>query len=63
MKKMTGKKIIEYEGISIYVDYKKPKTSRGKKRMWMSIRQKEPKPWKIGTTLSYHKAIDILFKE
>jgi hypothetical protein len=46
MPKVTGTKIHEIEGIEIYVT-QLPAKRKGRDRIWIQIRQKEDKPWRM----------------
>ena len=57
-----GKPIKIVEGLEIYVTQKKAKTPKGKDRIWVSVRQKRPKEWRVAASLSYVNAVDIRFE-
>ncbi len=59
--KIRGRLIGRHEGIEIYVTPNNAKTQKGKDRVWIQIRQRTPKKWRVQTTLSYAKASDIMF--
>ncbi len=62
MTKIRGKKIASIEGLEIYVSHRKPKR-RGMERLWVSVRQNGAKKWRVGSTLSYSKAVDVRFEK
>jgi len=53
------RKIAEVEGLEIFVTPLKAKTSKGKDRIWVSVRQKEPKAWRVSISHSYVNGFDI----
>ncbi len=57
--KITGTPDFEKYGLKFYVRLHSAK-KQGKDRIWISIRQ-DNKEWTTTKTLSYQKAIDILF--
>jgi hypothetical protein len=56
-----SKLIAEENGLKIFMNYKKPKTSEGKERIWISIRQDKNKKWRQQSVLGYSKSADICF--
>jgi len=60
--KISGKKITSVDGLGIYINHIKPKKS-GKERLWISVRQEEPKRWRVAATLSYVNAVDVRFEK
>ncbi len=59
--KISGELIGEFNGLRIYGRVSRAK-KRGKDRLWIHIRQDNPKEWRIGATLSYENSIDIRFE-
>jgi len=57
-----GKLITAFKNLKIYVNDSPPK-KKGKHRVWIRVRQDEPKEWRISATLSWTKAIDIRFEK
>ena len=62
MAKNLGKPIITFDDFKIYVEHQRAK-KKGKDRIWISIRQKEPKDWRIAASLSYVNSIDVRFEK
>ncbi len=60
-KKISGELIGEFAGLRIYGLLNKAK-KRGKDRLWIHIRQDDPKAWRIAASLSYANSIDIRFE-
>ena len=61
MPKVTGTRIHEVEGIDIYVVHN-PAKRKGRDRIWIQIRQRGNKPWRMGAALAYSRAADIRFE-
>ncbi len=59
--KISGELIGEFGGLRIYGRVSRAK-KRGKDRLWIHIRQDDPKAWRIAATLSYANSIDIRFE-
>ncbi len=59
--KISGELIGEFNGVRIYGRVTRAK-KRGKDRMWIHIRQENPKEWRVAATLSYENSIDIRFE-
>lgn len=59
--KISGELIGTFNGLRIYGRLRKAKR-KGKDRLWIHIRQDNPKEWRIGATLSYANSIDIRFE-
>lgn len=59
--KISGELIGTFNGLRIYGRLRKAKR-KGKDRVWIHIRQNDPKEWRIGATLSYANSIDIRFE-
>ncbi len=60
-KKISGELIGEFNGLRIYGRVSKAKR-RGKDRLWIHIRQDDPKEWRIAATLSYANSLDVRFE-
>ena len=60
--KMTGKVLAKFCGLTIYGKLKKAKRT-GKDRLWIQIRQAEPKQYRVAESLSYMRSVDIQFEE
>ncbi len=61
-KKISGELIGEFGGLRIYGRISKAKR-KGKDRLWIHIRQDDPKVWRIAATLSYDNSLDIRFEK
>ncbi len=60
-KKISGELIGEFNGLRIYGRLSTAKR-RGKDRLWIHIRQDDPKAWRIAATLSYANSLDVRFE-
>ncbi len=60
-KKISGELIGEIAGLRIYGRISRAK-KRGKDRLWIHVRQDDPKQWRIAATLSYANSLDIRFE-
>ena len=60
--KISGKVLGEFQGLTIYGKLKKAKRS-GKDRIWIQIRQSEPKRYRVSESLSYMRSVDIQFEK
>lgn len=59
-----GPPIRTFNGLRIHGYLERPKTKRGRPRIWLSIRQpKGPKRWRISECLAYVNGVDIQFEE
>ncbi len=56
--KISGELIGTFNGLRIYGRLSRAK-KKGKDRLWIHIRQDNPKEWRIAATLSYENSIDI----
>ncbi len=56
--KISGELIGTFNGLRIYGRLSRAK-KKGKDRLWIHIRQDDPKEWRIAATLSYENSIDI----
>jgi hypothetical protein len=59
--KISGELIGTFNGLRIYGRLSKAK-KKGKDRLWIHIRQDNPKEWRVAATLSYENSIDIRFE-
>lgn len=59
--KISGELIGTFNGLRIYGRLARAKR-RGKDRLWIHIRQDNPKDWRIAGTLAYQNSIDIRFE-
>ncbi len=60
-KKISGELIGTFAGLRVYGRIRRAKR-RGKDRLWIHIRQDDPKDWRIAATLSYANSVDIRFE-
>jgi len=60
--KMHGTPIAEFHGLTIYGLFK-PAKRNGKNRLWIQIRQSQPKRYRIAESLSYMRSVDVQFEE
>ncbi len=60
--KMTGKVLAKFRGLTIYGKLQKAK-STGKDRVLIQIRQAEPKQYRVASSLSYMRSVDIQFEK
>ena len=63
MGKVTGKLVGEAHGITVTVKHKPAKTTRGKNRMWIQLRQNDGIKWTVYESLAYPHGVDIAFVE
>jgi hypothetical protein len=61
--KIAGKPVYSYQGLDIYVNPQPAKTKRGKHRVWIHIRQEDPRLWEEDEALNYVQSADIRFKK
>lgn len=61
--KVGGEVIGKFHGFTIYGTLHKAKTSYGKNRIWIQIRQSEPKRFRVSESLAYARAVDVQFAE
>jgi hypothetical protein len=61
--KVGGTVIGTFSGLTIYGNVKKAKTSKGHDRLWIQIRQDDPKEWRLSTSLSYRRSLDVQFEK
>ena len=61
--KIKGERVAEVNGIEITVLREPAKTSRGKNRLWIQIRQQKPPRYRVYQSLAYAKAVDLYFEE
>lgn len=58
-----GAPIKTFEGLRVHPRLHKPKTDRGKPRIWIVIKHnKDAKRWRVTETLSYVNAVHIQFE-
>jgi hypothetical protein len=60
--KIKGEKLAEFHGLTVYGRLKKAKL-HGKDRIWIQIRQGEPKKYRVAESLSYMRSLDVQFEE
>ena len=58
-----GAPIKTFEGLRVHAKLNKPKTERGRPRIWIVIKQDAPKRWRVAECLSYVNAVHIQFEE
>jgi hypothetical protein len=58
--KVTGRRLCDFHGLKISGKVTKAKRT-GKDRIWIQIRQDSPKKFRVGSSLSYARAVDIEF--
>ncbi len=59
--KISGELIGTFNGLRIYARMSKSKKG-GKDRLWLHVRQDNPKKWRIAAALSYTNSIDVRFE-
>jgi hypothetical protein len=60
--KVTGEIIGKFNGLTVYGTLKKAKRL-GKNRIWIQIRQSEPKNLRVAVSLAWTRACDVQFEE
>jgi len=60
--KIKGEPHIRFHGLLIFAKLKKAKRS-GKDRIWIHVRQNEPKRYRVAASLSYARSVDVQFEE
>ena len=60
--KVTGQKIGTFHGFTLYGELQKAKKT-GKDRVWIQIRQDEPKLLRSSISLTYPHALDVQFQK
>jgi hypothetical protein len=60
--KIGGQFLANFHGLTIYGNHHAPKL-RGKHRIWIQIRQDEPKALRVAECLSYMRSVDIQFEQ
>jgi hypothetical protein len=60
--KIRGQVIGRFNGLTIYGKLRKAKTY-GKNRIWIHIRQAEPKRFRVSVSLAYARAVDVQFEQ
>jgi hypothetical protein len=53
--------IASFNGIDIYGQFQPAKRS-GKNRVWIQLRQPDPRPLRVSESLSYARGVDVLFE-
>jgi hypothetical protein len=61
MPKVKGEPVLRVEGLEIYVNHF-PAKREGRDRVWVQVRQKQPKSWPMAATLAYPHGIDVRFE-
>ena len=51
-----------FNGIEVY-GLLKPAKRTGKDRLWIQLRQPDTRPYRVSESLSYARAVDILFEK
>jgi hypothetical protein len=59
--KIKATLIGSFKGIEIYAKHQPAKRS-GRDRVWIQVRQPEPRLYRVSESLSYAKGVDILFE-
>ena len=60
--KVTSEPLYEFHGLEIYGVLKKAKKD-GKDRVWIQIRQSNPKKFRVAASLNYARAVDVQFEK
>jgi hypothetical protein len=60
--KVGGVVIGKFGGFTVYGHINTAKTAKGHDRLWIQIRQDDPKQWRLTTSLSYRQSIDVQFQ-
>jgi hypothetical protein len=60
--KVGGVVIGKFAGFTVYGHVSKAKTAMGHDRLWIQIRQDDPKQWRLTTSLSYRRSLDVQFE-
>lgn len=60
--KVTGRVIGAFRGFTVYGQLYKAKRT-GKDRVWIQIRQDNPKQWRSAISLTYPHALDVQFQK
>ncbi len=63
MPRPTGVPVTTVDGLEIYVTRAPSITGRGNDRVWISVRQAEPKKWRLSASLCYVNAFDVRFEK
>jgi hypothetical protein len=61
--KHQGIIIGQYEGLLVFVNDLKPKTARGARRLYLSVRQTGTPRFRMETSLAYPHNVDLRFVE
>lgn len=63
MPKLPGAPIYSVKGLDIYVTSFPAKTETGRDRILISVRQANPKKWRLAASLCYVNAFDVRFEK
>ncbi len=58
MPRPTGEPTLKIKGLKIWVKHH-PAKRNGKDRIWVQVRQDEPKEWRMAASLCYVNGFDI----
>ena len=60
--KIKGKFLAEFHDLQIYGSFRAAKKD-GKNRVWLQVRQRPPKRYRVAESLSYMRSLDVQFEE
>lgn len=60
--KIEGAILAKFHGLTIYGSLKTAKRE-GKNRIWIQVRQSEPKRLRVAESLAYARSVDLQFEE
>lgn len=60
-RKIQGRRVSLGHGLEVFVHPQPAKTRRGRDRIWLHIRQTDPKGWQIDEALMYVNSADLRF--
>ena len=60
--KIKGKFLAEFHDLLIYGYFKAAKKT-GKNRVWIQVRQKDSKRYRVAESLAYMRSLDVQFEE
>jgi hypothetical protein len=63
MLRVSGPPIRNVQGLEIYVTNQPSKTGKGRDRLWIHIRQRKSKKWRISASLCYVNGFDVRFEK
>lgn len=63
MPKVIGSPVARFHGLDIYATLQPSKTGKGKERIWIQVRQADPKQWRIAASLCYVNGLDVRFEK